>query len=76
VIQSRNNTPALSFEDLPPGDYQIRVILDLNADQSWTPGNFLKSQEPEPIHFYKNEKGSLQINIKANWELGPLLIKI
>jgi uncharacterized protein (DUF2141 family) len=76
VVQSKINTPAASFEDLTPGDYQIRVILDRDADQRWTPGNFLKNQEPEPIHFYKNEKGSLSVNIKANWELGPLLIKI
>ena len=76
VVQSKVNTPAASFEDLIPGDYQIRVILDRDADQKWSPGNFLKNQEPEPVHFYKNEKGSPSVNIKANWELGPLLIKI
>lgn len=76
VVQSKANIAAVSFEDLTPGDYQIRAIIDRDGDQKWSPGNILKNQEPETIQFYRNEKGSLIINIKANWELGPLLIKL
>jgi len=76
VVQTKINTIAVSFEDLPPADYQIRVVLDRNADGNWSPGNVLKQDEPEPITFYRNEKGNQGINIKANWELGPLLIKL
>lgn len=75
IISVKNNTPSVSFEDLTPGDYQLRLIIDKDANQAWTPGNFFLKQEPEPIVFYKNEKGQQSVSLKANWELGPLLIK-
>lgn len=62
------------FDNLPPGEYQIRVILDKDENQRWDPGNYFAKQEPEPIHYYRNEKGLSIVSIKANWELGPLLI--
>ena len=73
-IASRTNATKTSFEDLEPGDYMIRLIIDKNGDGKWNPGNFQLHQEPEPIVFYKNEKKSQTVNLKANWELGPLLI--
>jgi uncharacterized protein (DUF2141 family) len=75
LVRQKMNTAATSFEDLPPGDYQLRLVIDRDQNQHWTPGNYLQNQEPEPIVFYKNEKKTLTINLKANWELGPLLIK-
>ncbi|AYB30628.1 Ig-like domain-containing protein [Chryseolinea soli] len=74
LVASRTNTAKTSFEDLDPGDYTIRLIIDKNGDGKWSPGNFQLHQEPEPIVFYKNEKKSQSVNLKANWELGPLLI--
>jgi len=74
VISVPNN-PKLAFEDLSPGEYQIRLIIDTDANGAWSPGNFYTGQEPEKIIFYKNEKDQININLKANWELGPLLIK-
>ncbi|HMG89986.1 MAG TPA: Ig-like domain-containing protein [Chryseolinea sp.] len=75
ILKQKINTPAATFEDLPPGEYQLRLVIDRDQNQHWSPGNFLKNQEPETIVFYKTEKGMLPINLKANWELGPLLIK-
>jgi uncharacterized protein (DUF2141 family) len=74
IIQAVRNKSAIAFEDLPPGDYQIRLIIDTNNDGRWSPGNIFKKQETEPVQFYKNEKGNPIINLKANWEVGPLLI--
>jgi uncharacterized protein (DUF2141 family) len=75
LIASTRNTKRNSFEDLKPGDYQIRLIIDSNNDGKWSPGNFYKKEEPELISFYRNEKKIPVVNLKANWELGPLLIK-
>lgn len=74
IVQTKANAPSVSFEDLTPGDYQIRVVIDKDNDQHWTPGNYYIKQEPEQIFFYRNEKNLTTINLKANWELGPLLI--
>ncbi|HYF67087.1 MAG TPA: Ig-like domain-containing protein [Ohtaekwangia sp.] len=74
IQKDTTNTKMVSFENLPPGDYQIRVITDSNKDSEWSPGNFFTRTEPEKITYYKNEKGITIITLKANWEVGPLLI--
>ncbi|WP_276368221.1 Ig-like domain-containing protein [Chryseolinea sp. H1M3-3] len=75
VIDTKRNIKKTSFEDLKPGDYQIRLIVDKNDDGKWDAGDYFLKDEPEHVVFYKNEKGVALINLKANWELGPLLIK-
>jgi uncharacterized protein (DUF2141 family) len=75
ILRSMANLRKFNFEDLKPGDYQLRLVIDENNDAKWDPGNFYLKRQPEEILFYKNEKGSASINLKANWELGPLLIK-
>lgn len=75
ILGSKRNVKKLSFEDLKPGDYQIRLVIDENNNGKWDPGNYYLNQEPERVVFYKNEKEASIVNLKANWELGPLLIK-
>ena len=74
VISSTQNTQKSTFEDLSPTDYQIRLIIDENNDGKWNPGNYYLKRQPEPILYYRNEKGLTNVNLKANWEIGPLLI--
>ena len=75
IIATKRNTRKMSFEDLKPGDYQVRLVIDDNNDGQWSPGNYYKRKEPEHIIYYLNEKNNPTISLKANWELGPLLIK-
>jgi uncharacterized protein (DUF2141 family) len=65
----------ITFENLVPGEYLIRTILDSNANNKWDTGNYFLNQEPEAVIFYKDEKENRTITLKANWELGPLLIQ-
>lgn len=73
VLQSVANTKKFQFEDLNPGEYQIRMIIDKNNDQNWSPGNFYKRIEPEPLIFYKGEEKNQIQNLKANFELELLI---
>ncbi len=75
LVQAKYNEKKIAFEDLYPGDYIIRLVIDSDKNKIWTPGNFYLRQEPEIITFYKNEKLSTIISLRANFELGPLLIK-
>lgn len=68
VIAQQPATTKATFSDLLPGDYAIRVIVDTDGDQRWTPSNILTRQPPEPVYFYKNEQGQPTITLKANWE--------
>lgn len=74
VIRTSRSQKEITWENLHPEDYKIRLIQDTNNDGIWNPGNYNKGEEPEKIIFYKGEKGSTNVNLKANWELGPLLI--
>lgn len=74
VIFESKNQKNYAFENLAPGSYQLRVIIDTNKNGKWDPGNFLTKTEPEPILYYSNPKGQKDVNMKANWEVGPLLI--
>ncbi|MBX2964933.1 MAG: Ig-like domain-containing protein [Cyclobacteriaceae bacterium] len=73
VVQE-SYTKHTRFENLPPAEYYVRVILDKNENRKWDPGNFFEKTEPEPVLFFKSEKGAPLTNLKANWEVGTLLI--
>lgn len=72
VAQSINN-PRLVAKNIPPGDYQIRAIVDAIPNGRWDPGNFLKGVEPEKIIYYHAADRSRNVPVRANWEIGPLV---
>lgn len=76
VLRQMVNKTKGQFEDLEAGDYMMRVVIDTNANNAWDPGNYLQRQEPERLFYYKDEKGSMSIPLKTNWEfeLSPMLI--
>jgi uncharacterized protein (DUF2141 family) len=53
----------IKIEHLLPDQYYIRIINDLNGDNSFTPGNLIKQVQPEKIGLYKDA-----IKILAGWE--------
>jgi len=72
-LRSIANTKKCSFEDLQPGEYQLRLIIDKDKNQSWSAGNFFKRTEPEPILLYRGEKKNPVIDLKANFEIDVLI---
>lgn len=54
----------INFTELNPGDYNLRVIYDLNSNQQWDTGNYLQKVLPEPIFFFEKP-----LTIRANWEV-------
>jgi hypothetical protein len=74
AIKKVYNKSSDALTDLLPGEYALRLVIDLNNNQKWDAGNYLSNQEPEPIYYYYGETGDQTFSLKANWELGPLLI--
>jgi uncharacterized protein (DUF2141 family) len=74
VVRAIHDNRNATFEDVIPAEYQIRLIIDHDGNGEWSPGNFFQKIEPEPTIYYLNEKDNPVINLKANWEIGPLLI--
>lgn len=58
-----------SFEYIPAGQYQVRVIKDLNANGKWDTGNILTNILPEPAKFYYDSfYNTKTIEVRKNWE--------
>lgn len=74
VVKEAINARDHKFENLPAATYILRLVIDLNKNGKWDAGDFNNKREPEPVLFYRNPKGQKEINLKANWEVGPLLI--
>ena len=71
VIRQVKNQYKVKFEDVAPGEYQIRLIIDKNENGRWDPGNYFKNIEPEPVRYYRAADNSTSIKgVKANWEVG------
>lgn len=51
------------FNNLDPGNYVARVILDKNGNGKLDTGNYLKKIQPEKVSYYPGV-----IEIRANWE--------
>ena len=58
----KSSSDPCTFENILPGDYTIRVINDLNKNNLWDTGNFLKKIKPEPTYHHNDT-----IKVRANW---------
>lgn len=71
VVRQVRNLHRVRFENVIPGDYQMRLIIDRNNNGRWDPGNYFENQEPEPVVYYRGADGTTAIKgVKANWEIG------
>ena len=54
----------LSFENIEPGKYYIRIIYDENSNEKFDTGSFLNRLVPEKVTYYPD-----LIDIRAGWDL-------
>ncbi len=52
------------LEDLIPGEFTFRVILDKNKNKKWDTGSFFDGIQPEEIHLYTSPT-----KVRGNWEM-------
>jgi hypothetical protein len=55
---------SFTFENVIPGQKQIRVLIDENNNGVWDRGDYKKRIQAEPVHIHQNP-----IQIKGNWEI-------
>jgi hypothetical protein len=61
--KSTRGNEKITFENLLPGNYKIRIIVDANSNGKWDTGDFYKKVQPEII---LQAPGT--ITIRANWD--------
>ena len=65
IIMSKNlndSFEACIFENVIPGEYNLRIIHDKNENRKWDTGNYLKKRKPEQVIHYNDT-----IKVRANW---------
>ncbi len=63
LVAETANSMKFAFNNIEPGKYRIRVLIDTNADGFWSPGNMLENKPPEPIYIYPEI-----LVIRADWK--------
>ena len=74
LISRQKNIKQYVFKYLEPQEYKIQALIDTNNNGVWDPGNFQKGIEPEKIFLYKTFDGKVSTPVRANWDVGPLVI--
>jgi hypothetical protein len=69
LVQEQYGGKSYSFEEIEPGEYYIRILIDENGNGKWDPGNIRLNQLPEKVILYKDENGTSKTSIRANWEI-------
>jgi len=70
IIREFNNVNSSStfiFDYIRPGKYTFRLIEDLNLNDIWDTGNYLKQIQPEPVYYFLND-----LDVRANWDLNEI----
>lgn len=65
VVQEffNDNTKTVNISYLSPGEYQIKLIVDNNANKKWDTGNYELNLQPERVVLYQDK-----ITIRENWD--------
>lgn len=62
-------TTSFNFENITPGNYNVRVIYDENQNRQWDPGNFLRREQPEEVIYFQK-----LLEVRANWTLNETFV--
>jgi uncharacterized protein (DUF2141 family) len=65
----QKSTGICSFQNVEPGIYTLRVIVDENENGQWDIGDFKTKKKSEAIYYFENK-----IKLKANFQLSDLWI--
>lgn len=65
----QKSTGPCSFQNIQPGIYTLRAIVDTNKNGQWDIGNYKTKTKSEPIYYFDTK-----IKLKANFQLSDLWI--
>lgn len=63
----------VTFSNLPPATYRVRLFEDIDGNGQWTPGDYYLHRQPEPMfYFQKNLQLRSNWEMSETWELNPV----
>ncbi|MEK6781073.1 MAG: Ig-like domain-containing protein [Bacteroidota bacterium] len=75
IIKKARDVKKFTFKFLEAKDYKLMCYADLNNNGIWDCQNIYEHTLAEPTFFYKLLDGKFTFPIRANFEVGPLIIK-
>lgn len=57
------------FANVKPGEYYIRILIDVNENGRWDHSDIRINREAEPVIIYRDEAGNNKTAVRANWEI-------
>lgn len=70
AYEQKSNGPCY-FQNVEPGIYTLRAIVDTNENGQWDIGNYKTRAKSEEVYYFENK-----IKLKANFQLTDLWISI
>lgn len=62
----------VTFENIQPNKYTMRLIYDDNKNRRWDPGNYLENRQSEEVIYFPKE-----LDVRGNWDVEqPFDLKI
>ncbi len=71
VVNELYNQKKYQFDFVPPGKYNIRVLVDLDDNSQWSYGNIKHGITPERIVFHPTF-----VELRENWEINNINLVI
>lgn len=65
IMEQKGASPGkFLFRFIENGTYRLKVIYDVDGNGYWTPGDFSRLRQPEPVSYYDEV-----LEIKSNWDM-------
>lgn len=62
--QMLDKDQTITFDYMPPKEYQVKIIYDRNGNGEWDTGDYSDHRQPERVDFYPEK-----ISVRSNWEI-------
>jgi len=69
VVLEHQNGKVYTFDEVTPGEYYIRILVDENNNGIWDMADIRKNIPAEKVIIYQDETGTSKTVIRANWEV-------
>lgn len=70
LVRSLSSPRTFRFDNLEPGTYRLRVLIDADNDGRWRGGDPKLEKPAEPVYQFPQQQ-----QVRANWEVENLVLK-
>lgn len=69
IVSEHREGDSYKFTNIDPGEYFIRILIDLNENGKWDHSDIRFNRMAEPLIIYRDQSGNNKTAVRANWEI-------